>query len=148
MIRLNEYSHRSEYKGIDLKLCGMLFLSTPHSGSTDADWNNFLVDIAQMTMGIRPEIVNSLRSFNPLSAEAQEDFANMKHQPPFDAFYETQRTKIAKLNRHVTLSYLARFLCMFLTPYPDCHTAISESSWTDRLSYVRRGPLYNLQVRL
>jgi hypothetical protein len=116
MIRLNEYSHRSEYKGIDLKLCSLLFLSTPHSGSTDADWNNFLVDIAQITMGIRPEIINTLRSFNPLSAEAQEDFANMKHQPPFDAFCETQTTKIAKLNRHVTISYLARFFCMFLTP--------------------------------
>ena len=111
MIRLNEYSHKSEYKGVDLNLCGMLFLSTPHSGSTDANWNSFLVDIAQMTMGIRPEIVNSLRSFNPLSAEAQEDFANMKHQPPFEAFYETQRTKIAKLNRHITLSYLALFAC-------------------------------------
>jgi hypothetical protein len=104
MIRLSEYSHKSEYKGMNLKLCGLLFLSTPHSGSTDADWNNFLVDIAQITLGVRPEILNSLKSFNPLSAEDQEDFANMKHQPPFDAFYETQKTKIAKFNRHVFLS--------------------------------------------
>ncbi|KAH8796956.1 hypothetical protein F5882DRAFT_476629 [Hyaloscypha sp. PMI_1271] len=116
MIRLNEYSHRSEYKGIDLKLCGILFLSTPHSGSTDADWNNFLVNIAQITMGIRPEIVNSLRSFNPLSAEAQEDFANMKHQPPFDAFYETQRTKIAKLNRHIVTRQSASLAGQIASP--------------------------------
>jgi hypothetical protein len=104
MIRLNEYSHKSEYKGVDLTLCGILFLSTPHSGSTDADWSNFLVSIAQITWAIRPEILNSLKSFNPLSAEDQEDFANMKHQPPFEAFYETQKTKIAKLNLHVILS--------------------------------------------
>lgn len=101
MIRLNEYSHKPEYRGISLKCCGLLFLSTPHSGSTDADWSNFLLDIAQLTFGIRPEILNSLKSFNPLSAEGQEDFANMKYQPPFDSFYETQRTKVAKLNRHV-----------------------------------------------
>jgi hypothetical protein len=102
MIRLNEYSHKSEYQGMNLKLCDLLFLSTPHSGAEDADWNSFLVDIAQLTWEIRHEIVNSLRSFNPLSAEAQEDFVNMKHQVPFDAFYETKMmTKIAQLNRHV-----------------------------------------------
>jgi hypothetical protein len=103
MIRLNDYSHKSEYTGMKLNLCGLLFLSTPHSGSTDADWNRFLVDIAQLALGVRPEVLNILRSFNPCSAEEQEDFANMKHQPPFDAFYETQKTKIAKLNRHVLL---------------------------------------------
>jgi hypothetical protein len=111
MIRLNEYSHKPEYQGISLKCCGLLFLSTPHSGSTDADWNNFLLDIAQLTFAIRPEILNSLKSFNPLSAEAQEDFANMKHQPPFDAFYETQRTKISKLYRHVCFLPLS-YLCL------------------------------------
>jgi hypothetical protein len=103
MIRLNEYAHKQEYQGINLKSCGLLFLSTPHSGSNEADWNNFLLDIAELSFGIRSEILNSLKSFNPLSAEGQENFANMKHQPPFAAFYETQRTKIAKLNRHVRL---------------------------------------------
>jgi hypothetical protein len=103
MIRLNDFAHKQEYQGISLKCCGLLFLSTPHSGSTQADWNNFLLDIAQLTFAIRPEILNSLKSFNPYSAEGQENFNNMKHQPPFAAFYETQRTKIAKLNRHVRL---------------------------------------------
>jgi hypothetical protein len=106
MIRLNEYSHKSEYQGLNLKLCGLLFLSTPHSGAADADWNSFLIDIGKLTWGIRPEILNSLKSFNPLSAEAQEDFANMKHQVPFDAFYETKMTKIAQLNRHVLFPLL------------------------------------------
>ncbi|KAE9380791.1 hypothetical protein N431DRAFT_459708 [Stipitochalara longipes BDJ] len=119
MVRLNEYSHKSEYKGVDLKLCGILFLSTPHSGSTDADWNSFLIDIAQMTLGVRPEILKSLESFNPLSAEAQEDFANMKHQPPFDAFYETQKTKIAKLNRHIVTRQSASLAGQIASPMLD-----------------------------
>jgi hypothetical protein len=102
MIRLNEYAHKQEYQGINLKSCGLLFLSTPHSGSSEADWNNFLLGIAQLSLGMRSEILNSLKSFNPLSAESQEDFANMKHQPPFAAFSETKRTKIAKFNRYVS----------------------------------------------
>jgi hypothetical protein len=101
MIRLNDYSHKPEYQGMGLKYCGLLFLSTPHSGSKEADWSDFLSNIGHLTFGIRPEIVTILQSFNPLSAEGQEDFANMKHQPPFRAFYETQRTKVANLNRHV-----------------------------------------------
>ena len=101
MIRLNEYSHKQEYQGISLKCCGLLFLSTPHSGATSADWNAFLVSIGRITFALRPEILKSLESFNPLSAEAQEDYVNMEHHPPFEAFYETQRTKIAKLNCHV-----------------------------------------------
>jgi hypothetical protein len=101
MIRLNDYSHKSEYQGIDLKCCGLLFLSTPHSGSTEADWNTFLVDVAELAWGVRFEILDALRAFNPMSAESQEDFANMKCHPPFDAFYETQKTSFAKLNRHV-----------------------------------------------
>jgi len=161
MIRLNDYSHKSEYQGISLKCCGLLFLSTPHSGSTDADWNNFLLDIAQLTFAIRPEILNSLKSFDLLSAEGQEDFANMKHQPPFDAFYETQRTEIATLNRHV---------CFLLLPYlrlqevldvwpsmalsktrliaiSDCHPSIGKSCRPHCFSNVGCRPQYYMQVR-
>jgi hypothetical protein len=101
MVRLNEYAHKPEYEGIGLELCGLLFLSTPHSGSTEADWSDFLTAIGNLTWGIRPEVIKTLKSFNPLSAEGQEDFANMKFQPPFDAFYETHKTKIATFNRHV-----------------------------------------------
>lgn len=101
MIRLNEYPHRPEYQGIGLKHCGLLFLSTPHSGSKEADWSDFLINIGDLAFGIRPEIVNILKSFNTLSAEGQEDFANMEHQPPFRAFYETEKTKVANTNRHV-----------------------------------------------
>ena len=101
MVQLNECAHKPEYEGINLRLCGLLFLSTPHSGSTEADWPNFLVAIGSL-WGIRPEIIKYLKSFNPLSAESQEHFTNLKIQPPFDAFYETHKTKVATLNRHVS----------------------------------------------
>lgn len=101
MIRLSEYGHREEYRGIGVKSCGLLFLSTPHSGASEADWNQLLLDIAQLSFGVRPELINVLKSFNLGSATDQENFANMKHQPPFAAFYETQRTKFGRFNRHV-----------------------------------------------
>ncbi|CZR63155.1 uncharacterized protein PAC_13052 [Phialocephala subalpina] len=94
MIRLDGYSHRPEYHGISLERCGLLFLSTPHSGTTEADWNALLVELGSLTSGLRPEIMAYLRSFNPLSTETQEDFANMKIKPPLAAFHETRMTKI------------------------------------------------------
>jgi hypothetical protein len=72
MIRLNDFSHKPEYQGLSLERCGLLFLSTPHSGTTEADWNDFLVGVAKITFGVRPEIISSLRSFNLLSTESQE----------------------------------------------------------------------------
>jgi len=101
MIRLNEFSYKSEYQGLSLECCGLLFLSSPHSGTTEADWNDFLIGVAKITYGIRPGIISSLRSFNHLSTDSQEQFANLKVKLPFDAFYETSKTKIAGLNRLV-----------------------------------------------
>jgi hypothetical protein len=101
MIRLNSYPHL--FDGISLKNCGLLFLSTPHSGSTEADWNKYLVDVAELTFGVRSNaIVDSLRSFNPQSARSCEDFGNMSTQPPYDCFHETRATKVIGLNRHVS----------------------------------------------
>lgn len=106
MIRLNEYSHMQEYQGISLKLCGLLFLSTPHSGALEADWNNVLVYLANLVWGVRPEVLDSLRVFNPMSTESQEDFANMKSHMPFDNFYETRATKVGGLDRNVGIYLL------------------------------------------
>jgi hypothetical protein len=98
MVRLNQYDHKQEYQGIKLSSCGLLFLSTPHSGSTQADWNDFLQATARLC-GVRSELVDSLKSFNPQSTEGQEDFANLKIQLPFDAFYETNKTLVG--TRHL-----------------------------------------------
>lgn len=102
MIRLNEYDE-PEYRGVQLDRCGLLFLSTPHSGTTEADWNALLLDIANVSWGVRLEIVDSLREFNPTS-ESQDQYANMKIKPPFAALYETQKTKVGGFNRHVCIT--------------------------------------------
>lgn len=107
MIRLNEYD-KPAYRGLSLRCCGLLFLSTPHSGSKEADWNEILKDIAQATWGIRSEILDHLRVFNPYSAESQDQFANLKPQPPFDAFHETLKTRIKSFNRHVSLFFVLK----------------------------------------
>lgn len=102
MIRLNEYD-KPEYRGVQLEHCGLLFLSTPHSGTTEADWNTLLLDIANVSWGVRTEIVDSLRAFNPTSSESQDQYANMKVKPPFAALYETSKTKVKGFNRHVRI---------------------------------------------
>ncbi|OBT73983.1 hypothetical protein VF21_05998 [Pseudogymnoascus sp. 05NY08] len=108
MIRLNGYD-KPEYKGIQLERCGLLFLSTPHSGTTEADWNKLLLDIASVSWGVRPEIVDSLRAFNPTSSESQDQYANMKIKPPCAALYETKKTKVKGFNRHVVTRQSASF---------------------------------------
>lgn len=100
MIRLNEYD-KPEYRGVQLERCGLLFLSTPHSGTAEADWNTLLVGIASVSWGVRQEIIDSLRAFNPTSSESQDQYTNMKIKPPFAALYETLKTKVGGFNRHV-----------------------------------------------
>ncbi|KAF7902359.1 hypothetical protein EAF00_002262 [Botryotinia globosa] len=97
MIELYKYGSQSEYNGISPARCALLFLSTPHSGSLEADWSDFLTDIAQLTMGVRKEIVKTLGSFNPMSTESQREFMNMNIIPPFDAFFETRVTSVARI---------------------------------------------------
>ncbi|PVH79970.1 hypothetical protein DL98DRAFT_629699 [Cadophora sp. DSE1049] len=88
------------FDGIKSNLCGLIFLSTPHSGSGEADWNKYLVNVIEIIGGVRADaIVNSLRTFNPLSTCANEDFGNMKISPPYECFYETRETKVAGASR-------------------------------------------------
>ncbi|KAI9648606.1 hypothetical protein NHQ30_003243 [Ciborinia camelliae] len=110
---------QSEYRGISLLNCGLLFLSTPHSGSLEADWNDFLTGIAQLTLGVRKEIVKTLGSFNPMSTEGQREFMNMKMIPPFDAFHETRKISIALLNRHIVTKQSASLSTCIAQGMPD-----------------------------
>jgi hypothetical protein len=108
MVRLNQYGEKQEYRGVSLSCSALLFLSTPHSGSTQADWNGFVQAIAKL-FAVRSEMAEILKSFNPQSAEGQEDFANLKIKPPFDAFYETHKTQVAKTYRQVGLLLIQGF---------------------------------------
>jgi hypothetical protein len=143
MIRLNSFSHL--FDGINVKQCALLFLSTPHSGSTEADWNRYLVDVAELTFGIRSKAVDALRSFNPQSTHSCEDFGNMSIQPPYACFYETRATKVMGLNRHVSYELLCLpqpcscphpiFVMEIADHNPDCHTCICGSKWTSSISH-------------
>lgn len=102
MIRLDRLPHK--FPNIRLENCGLLFLSTPHSGTTEADWNKYLVDIAELTAGLRPEIINGLRPFNRSSVDSQEHFATMKEIPPFFCLCESNKTKVGPSLRYVRKS--------------------------------------------
>jgi hypothetical protein len=93
MVRLG--THPEKYDGIKLINCGLLFLSTPHSGSAQADWNEYLAGLAELIFGVRSHaIIDILRTFNPQSTESREAFASLKPVPPFCCFVEGKRTRV------------------------------------------------------
>ncbi|KAL8989972.1 MAG: hypothetical protein Q9169_008238 [Polycauliona sp. 2 TL-2023] len=108
MIRLHQ--HPKKYESTKLESCGLLFLSTPHSGSQEADWSQFLLDLSEMTLGVRSHaIVDNLRSFNPLSVDSEEAFSAMPKIPPFHCFCEGNKTSIAGKYRQIVTQASAGF---------------------------------------
>ena len=102
MIRLNR--HGAQFDGIKLDLCGLIFLSTPHSGTTQADWNEFLMNLSEITLSVRSHaILNQLRSFNPSAVDAEEEFNAMNRPPPFHCFSEGSNTSIGGKYQPVNL---------------------------------------------
>lgn len=95
-------NHPKKFEGVKLDQCGLLFLSTPHSGTTQADWNEFLSSISELTIGVRShEIVDQLRSFNPASVDSEDDFSAMERVPPMYCLVEGEKTKFAGKARTV-----------------------------------------------
>lgn len=61
MIRLEEFPA----EGLKLQNCGLLLLSTPHSGTVQADWKDFWLPIAKAGGVSRGQVfVQLLSSFN------------------------------------------------------------------------------------
>ena len=101
MVRLHR--HPSQFDGIKFELCGLMFLSTPHSGTTEADWNQILLNLSEMALGIRCHvIVAELKSFNLSSVDSEEDFAAISTKPPFHYFCEGDKTSVAGKYRQVS----------------------------------------------
>jgi hypothetical protein len=101
VIRLSE--RPGHYDGVSLKYCGLLFLSTPHSGSTLADQNETLVGWAGAAFRIRSDdIVNILRTASDVSAESRRKFENLSAKPPFFCLCEGKKTLLAPLPRTVS----------------------------------------------
>jgi hypothetical protein len=100
MIRLSEVP--GQYQGLKLERCGLLFLSTPHSGSLVANWNDLIVELAKIGGVSRGhDFKDLLSAFNQQSAAAKERFGLLEPVPPIKCLYETQYTSIKGVNRMV-----------------------------------------------
>lgn len=138
MIRLHHFP--KNYDGIALGQCGLVFLSTPHSGTTKADWNQFLMNLSEMTLGVRSHaIVDELRSFNPSSVDSDEAFSSMPKVTPFHCFCEGNRTSVAGTYQQIVTQASAGFhghkadkilnvdhhqICKFDTPFSPAYLNI------------------------
>lgn len=83
------YTYPKKYPHIRIEDCGLLFLGTPHSGTTLANWNAFLSGIAAVA-GIRTDVIDKLRSFNGFGVESKEAFSNIMPCPPHYCLHETR----------------------------------------------------------
>ncbi|CVK85068.1 uncharacterized protein FMAN_01986 [Fusarium mangiferae] len=88
-------------QNIKLSQCGILFLATPHSGSTKADWSNFIVAVTHTLGGVRPETVKTLESFNTASVWDTAEFLNLDPCPPFRCFAEGLKMRVKGTNQHI-----------------------------------------------
>jgi len=113
MIRLGE--NPTQYPGLDLSRCGLLFLATPHSGTDEANWSDFLVEVAKVG-GVRRgrDLTDLLSSFNRESTNAKERFGLLRPLPPFICVYETQRTAVKGTQRVVSVLPYPRVETMYL----------------------------------
>jgi hypothetical protein len=102
MIRLN--ADQDDFPGIRVENCGMLFLATPHSGTIQADWNKYLLGLAELG-GVRKDVLQDLHSFNGFSVESKKAFRKIPAKPPFFCFSETKKVKIAGEYRLVSSIY-------------------------------------------
>ncbi|KAF4462683.1 hypothetical protein FALBO_10506 [Fusarium albosuccineum] len=87
----------SSIRGIELSRCGLVFLATPHSGATQADWNDFVVAAAGVVAGVRQEVVSRLKAFNPKTVWDKRAFLNLDPRPPFRCFAEGRKMDIKGL---------------------------------------------------
>ncbi|KAH8881986.1 hypothetical protein GQ53DRAFT_753979 [Thozetella sp. PMI_491] len=113
MIRLHQFPE--EHHGLDLSLCGILFMSTPHSGAIAADWNDYLVEVASHG-GLRArDMTRLLGAFNNESRRSKELFGRIRPLPPFICLYETRKTQVAGLAKLVGPT---SHLCLVLPTCP------------------------------
>ncbi|KAK0642946.1 hypothetical protein B0T16DRAFT_174379 [Cercophora newfieldiana] len=89
----------SLYPGLSLRHCGLLFLSTPHSGVTLADWTRYLVQFGELAGMRARDFTNMLESFNNSSRVSKRDFGRLPHVPPFECLYETRKMKVGGRKR-------------------------------------------------
>jgi hypothetical protein len=121
MVRLN--AHPEKYDGLNVENCGLLFLGTPHSGTTLADWNDFLSGLAAVA-GLRTDVIDNLRSFNGFGVESKEAFGSIPRRPPYYCLCETKLIKIGGQPALVSLKF-PRYKSPNYPQSISCHTICS-----------------------
>ena len=101
MIRLGLFPQH--LPDLRLESFGILYLSTPHSGSSQADWNALLLAVAEATIGLRArDIISKLDIFNDHAVASKELFGNLQPVPPFRCLCEGKTTRVLGMfNRKV-----------------------------------------------
>jgi hypothetical protein len=91
----------NKFKGLSLEECGILFLSTPHLGSLEADRSPFLIALGEGLVGLRTGVIKELQSFNASSVDNTDIFQAMKVKPVFQCFCESEPTQVLGKGRLV-----------------------------------------------
>jgi hypothetical protein len=95
MVRLNKRLSEEKYPNISLAQCGLLFLSTPHYRTSQGDWNELLLGFAEYAFGLRGKaIIGPLSSFNNDGVASNENWEDLKTQPPFYFLCEKNATRV------------------------------------------------------
>ena len=147
MIRLKAYP--KQHPGIKIEDCGLLFLGTPHSGTTLADWNSFLLGIAAVT-GIRADLIKELRSFNGFGVEAKEAFNSIIPRPPYYCICETLGVNIGGIVSLVSAINTSRSVQLAELKVPNngfnlgllkegCHTRFCRVERKSSIPHARCG---------
>jgi hypothetical protein len=92
-----------DYECISFDSCGLLFLSTPHSGSPIADLDKYLSYVTGPFLGFRTSaIVNLLQTYSKQSESSRKKFESLDPQPPFFCLSEGRKTKIGFIQSGVS----------------------------------------------
>lgn len=95
------------------KQFGVIFLGTPHLGSQSADWNELAKGFGALFLGMRPNIVNVLKTFNTLSSHSQDAWEDKRGSYlPFACFCEERASDAGPTGKKVvSSSFLALLQC-------------------------------------